>query len=189
MQVVSLSANRPELELRATQESSQRVLTPTSASSVELADIPVCFSLENMISSCEGHSPGFSLMSATDKASCLCYNQSAWSPKGFDGAILTCANYVATSAPSLYPPLTGIEGLCSSLGDVRTQSSSSSNQISLTSGSASTTRPPPASPTAGVGLSTKATLTATATQTQTAPSVGNGDGFHGMVSLEYQGHR
>jgi hypothetical protein len=172
IQVVSLFANRPELELRATQESSQKVLTTTSASSVELADIPACFSLENMISSCERHSPGFSLMSATDQASCLCYSQSAWSPKGFDGAILTCANYVATSAPSLYPPLTSIEGLCSSFGDIRTQSSSSSNQTSLTSGSASTTSPPPTSSTPSV-----------------TPSGGKGDGFHGMVSLEYQGHR
>jgi len=58
-------------------------------------------------------------MDPSSQAPCLCYSSTAWSPNGFDGPVKTCANFVSTADPSAFSDIAGIEGYCSSIGDIK----------------------------------------------------------------------
>jgi hypothetical protein len=57
-------------------------------------------------------------MDVSLQAPCLCYSSTKWSPNGFDGPVKTCADFVSTADPSAYTDIAGVEGFCSSVGEV-----------------------------------------------------------------------
>lgn len=90
----------------------------SASGSVDIFTNSACSYLSFAFSFCDSASPGFSTMDASSRAPCLCYSSTKWSPDGFDGPVETCADYLSTAAPSLYPTFSAIEGFCSSVGDL-----------------------------------------------------------------------
>lgn len=67
---------------------------------------------------CNSVSPGFTDLPPQSQAPCLCYSSTVWEPDVFDKAVETCADYAITALPQDYTVLLGLEGFCSSIGDV-----------------------------------------------------------------------
>ncbi len=109
---------------------------------------PGCSFVSFALSFCNSVSPGFSTLPSSSQAPCLCYSSTSWSPDGFDGPVLTCANYVKTADPYYYSNIADLEGFCSSVGPLTTETGGKG--IPLTNpepsptptGPASTTEPP-----------------------------------------------
>jgi hypothetical protein len=68
---------------------------------------------------CSSVSPGFLSMAPSRQAPCLCYSSTAWVPTIFDGAVSTCASYARTADPADYSAISGLQGFCSSVGNVK----------------------------------------------------------------------
>jgi hypothetical protein len=81
-----------------------------------------CSIVPYAISFCESASPGFDNFSPQSQAPCLCYNNTGnsmvWEPNIFDGAVLTCAEYLKTADPTDYSTFAELEGFCTSIGNV-----------------------------------------------------------------------
>jgi hypothetical protein len=77
---------------------------------------PEACSLLSAIGLCEPASPGSTDFSPASQAPCLCYSfqgtNTAWAPDYFDGAVLTCANYIKTADPTNYSVYHALEGFC-----------------------------------------------------------------------------
>jgi len=76
------------------------------------------------LSICESVSPGFTTLAPSMQAPCLCYSSTVWDPNLFDDYVLTCAAYASTALPADYSAIVGLEGFCSSIGNVLTQPAS-----------------------------------------------------------------
>ena len=92
--------------------------TVTGAAEVDIFTNPACSAVGSALSFCNSVSPGFTTMDPTSQAPCLCYSSTAWVPDDFDGAVLTCAEYVSSAAPTSLSLVTGLEGFCSDVGNV-----------------------------------------------------------------------
>lgn len=79
---------------------------------------PACSFVSYALSFCNSATPGFSTLGVTSQAPCLCYSSTSWAPNSFDGAVQTCADFVKTAEPTAYSDIAGIEGYCSSIGDI-----------------------------------------------------------------------
>ena len=188
-QTVLLSANEPKLELRLAQVSSSVdfLITSSTTSVIDVESNPACSWVEYALSFCESASPGFATMDVTDQAPCLCYSSTSWSPDFFDGAVATCVEYVSTAAPSLYTDLTAMEGFCSSVGNVYTQTggaSSSTNQTASNTGSPQATTTFPLTTSQGTDGGVPST-------TATGPSTGGtpkGNGLQGEITKTDSSH-
>lgn len=94
-------------------------VTPAPASgTVDIFTNPACSTVGFALSYCNSVSPGFTTMDPSSQAPCLCYSSTVWNPSAFDGAVLTCAEYVSSAAPSSLSDITGLEGFCSEIGNV-----------------------------------------------------------------------
>ncbi|KAH8774043.1 hypothetical protein BGZ57DRAFT_735136, partial [Hyaloscypha finlandica] len=79
-------------------------------------------SLLSAIGLCESASPGSTDFSPASQAPCLCYSfqgtNTAWAPDYFDGAVLTCANYIKTADPTDFSVYRVLEGFCTGVGNI-----------------------------------------------------------------------
>ena len=93
-------------------------VTPAATGSVDIFTNTACSYVGFALSYCNSVSPGFTTMDPTSQAPCLCYSSTAWAPNMFDGAVLTCAEYVSSVAPSSLSDITALEGFCTDVGNV-----------------------------------------------------------------------
>jgi hypothetical protein len=81
-----------------------------------------CTFIDEALSFCSSVSPGFLDFPPNSQAPCLCYSISgtttSWEPNVFDGAVVTCANYIKTAEPTDYATFEALEDFCTSVGDV-----------------------------------------------------------------------
>jgi hypothetical protein len=101
-----------------------------STSSVDIFANPDCSFVGFALSYCNSISPGFTTYEPSSQAPCLCYSSTSWAPQSFDGAVLTCAEYVSSVAPQSLTDIVGLEGFCSSVGDVFSGAESSLGSMS-----------------------------------------------------------
>lgn len=92
-------------------------VTPAPAS-VDIFTNSACSTVGFALSYCNSVSPGFTTMDPSSQAPCLCYSSTVWNPSEFDGAVLTCAEYVSSVAPSSLSDITFLDGFCTSVGNV-----------------------------------------------------------------------
>ena len=141
-------------------------VTPAPAS-VDIFTNSACSTIGFAISYCNSVSPGFTTMDPSSQAPCLCYSNAVWDPSAFDGAVVTCAEYVSSAAPSGLSDITGLDGFCTSVGNVLAESAGTTSTEGLSAPKKTTTSK------AGSTITTPfATSFATpfATTTHTAPT-------------------
>jgi len=85
-----------------------------------------CSTVADALDFCSSVSPGFLDFPPQSQAPCLCYNvtgsgATVWIPNWFDGAVLTCANYIKTADPTDYVTYEALEDYCTSIGNVLEQ--------------------------------------------------------------------
>ncbi|KAG4431550.1 hypothetical protein IFR05_012963 [Cadophora sp. M221] len=94
-------------------------ITPSpSSSDAGILSNSGCAFVGSALSFCASVTPGFTTLLPAQMATCLCYSSTAWSPKGFDSPVSTCAEFVKTASPTDYPVLSAFEDFCTSVGDV-----------------------------------------------------------------------
>ena len=94
-------------------------VTPAPASgTIDIFTNSACGFVGSALSYCNSVSPGFTTMDPSSQAPCLCYSSTVWSPSVFDGAVLTCAEFVSSVAPSSLSDITGLESFCTDIGNV-----------------------------------------------------------------------
>jgi ribosomal protein S18 len=158
--------------------------TTTKASAVTTGPITACSSVDAAISSCEAATAGWIDLSGSQQASCICYSGTSWAPGNFDGAVLTCANYISTAVPTNYADISSLQNFCTKKGNVR---ASGTGSVVVVTGS-------PATPSVGSSSSaaksstsvapTVVIVTATAPTASTsapAKSSGSRNGFEGTM--------
>jgi len=100
-----------------------RTASTSAAGASDTVDIftnSACSYVSFALSFCNSATPGFSTMSLSAQAPCLCYSSTSWSPDGFDGPVKTCADFVSTADPPSFTDIAGIEDFCSNIGDITT---------------------------------------------------------------------
>lgn len=108
------------------------VITSAPATTA-LKDAPGCSQWYNSYLSCSSATPGFTDFNDEQAASCLCYVGTSFAPSVLDGEATTCANFVKTADPSVYPSWTAVAQLCTSVGDVRASASASATSAAAAS--------------------------------------------------------
>lgn len=106
--------------------------TPAPISSVDIFTNSACSFVGFALSYCNSVSPGFTTMDPTSQAPCLCYSRAnptstAWLPEVFDGAVLTCAEFVSSVASESLSIITGLESFCTDAGNVLGSGSAATN--------------------------------------------------------------
>lgn len=93
-----------------------------------------CGSIDRIGSFCESVTPGFSSLSFSRQAGCLCYSGISWDPAPYDSIFGSCANYLSTADTKFYSTLKA-EGFvstpCKDLGDVLTETTGSAKRTIL----------------------------------------------------------
>ena len=81
---------------------------------------PEACSLLSAIDLCESASPGSTDFSPASQTPCYSFQgtNTAWAPDYFDGAVLTCANYIKTADPTDYSVSRVLEGFCTGVGNI-----------------------------------------------------------------------
>jgi hypothetical protein len=116
-------------------------VTPAPAS-VDIFTNPACSTVGYALSYCNSVSPGFTTMDPSSQAPCLCYSSTVWNPSAFDGAVLTCAEYVSSVAPSSLSDITFLDGFCTSVGNVLGEGGGATNTPKQTSKAGATIQTP-----------------------------------------------
>jgi hypothetical protein len=100
-----------------------------------------CQTAAAVVSSCESATPGFATMPSSAQASCVCYDTSGnYLPNVFDGAALSCYNYLATAnATEAAAYNTDVVGFCTGNGAAATAVPTPTTAMSDASSGASAT--------------------------------------------------
>ncbi|PQE22560.1 hypothetical protein CJF31_00001466 [Rutstroemia sp. NJR-2017a BVV2] len=123
-----------------------------------------CSSAFSILQRCNNLTPGFLALGPTQQASCLCYaSVTSWAPKTFDEAISKCSDYARTAASGLMVSVSWFDGLCASVGDVRSVSGLGLGSLSVSGGVQTLTL--------GSGATTEMTLRPSATLSPSPASV------------------
>lgn len=150
-----------------------------------------CSTFENIFSSCQTATPGFTDLADADAASCLCYSSNTWVPDVLDNAAASCASYFAeNSDASDASTLAVLTNFCSSVGNFMTVASASASATPSTSGSGASSAKPTnagsasaaASPSSG-GASASATSSMASSSSSSA--AGNGQVCDGIDSVAF----
>jgi hypothetical protein len=88
----------------------------TAAAATTGTYYPPCMTAENIIESCMEATPILTYGNNAPLASCACYSSEIWQPSIFDNLMLSCANYLKTAGPSVYPYASGFVGFCANYG-------------------------------------------------------------------------
>ena len=65
-----------------------------------------CLALSVMNAECQSSTAGFTSLSASRRASCLCYSTQAWKPSVYDGFASPCYMYLSTARPEIFSTVT-----------------------------------------------------------------------------------
>lgn len=149
----------------ATETSSPNAGASLAASSAGLdTNAQGCSTIENIYSSCETATPGFTDLADADAASCLCYSGNTWVPNVLDNAAASCATYFAENDDATdASTLAALTNFCSSIGNVLTMASTSASATPAgsSSGSAAATSTSAGSASAAASASSGASASAT----------------------------
>jgi hypothetical protein len=112
----------PSVPASITATTAQQTAQPTStgpitaAASMTGSDVnnPACTSVVNSLASCIAATPAFRTLPNNVQASCACYSGTIYNPDGFDGPLLSCANYASTADPAFYSAIASLTGFCES---------------------------------------------------------------------------
>jgi hypothetical protein len=115
----NLEASGAPAAVSATATTSAAEVTPAPASgTIDIFTNSACAFVGSALSYCNSVSPGFTTMDPSSQAPCLCYSSTVWNPTEFDGAVLTCAEFVSSAAPSSLSDITDLEAFCTDIGNV-----------------------------------------------------------------------
>jgi hypothetical protein len=124
-----------------TTTTAQQTAQPTSAGPITAAaaitggDVnnPACTSVVNILASCIAATPAFRTLPNTVQASCACYSGTVYNPNGFDGPLLSCANYASTADLAYYSAIASLTGFCESYYAGPTYQASAGSDPAITS--------------------------------------------------------
>jgi hypothetical protein len=124
-----------------TTTTAQQTAQPTSAGPITAAaaitggDVnnPACTSVVNILASCIAATPAFRTLPNTVQASCACYSGTVYNPNGFDGPLLSCANYASTADLAYYSAIASLTGFCESYYAGPTYQASAASDSAITS--------------------------------------------------------
>lgn len=156
---------------------SNSLITSSAVMGDDSGNLPLaCTTVDRLVSSCDAATPGFDNLPFSQRASCLCYSSSIWTPQFYDNAFSSCWNSVSLEYPDAYASIVATQPIvlnrCRSAGNVMAGVLTVSTTSSSTARSASAAAPVSVTSTTSSTSATSTTSTTSVTTSQTTSPTG-----------------